>query len=279
MKCPNCGTHYTANEILCPKCHTPLSNAEYNPVTSDKPKKRRRKKLLPIILILLVILIAGSLAGYQFYLSQVRKKCREATDQIFTCAKNMDFSSFSSSDLPEPLQSQPDVRKLVKEQLSSYLESSNLSSIIDVESIDTDALCDELTAEASYQITGVSADYHSCTVEVETENIDFTKLPESLYQQLESDLSNQDSSLWSSLKHAISSLFGTGQEQTQETDLTEQMDLSSYILEWYDNAKQSGSKQKTSGKIVYGIQDGKWTLLSFDQDLIYGFYGLSGLNQ
>ena len=32
MNCPNCGTYYTENEKICKKCHTPLSNAIYNPV-------------------------------------------------------------------------------------------------------------------------------------------------------------------------------------------------------------------------------------------------------
>ena len=33
MNCPNCGTYYTENEKICKKCHTPLSNAIYNPVS------------------------------------------------------------------------------------------------------------------------------------------------------------------------------------------------------------------------------------------------------
>ena len=34
MNCPNCGTYYDENEKICKKCHTPLSNAVYNQVSS-----------------------------------------------------------------------------------------------------------------------------------------------------------------------------------------------------------------------------------------------------
>ena len=39
MNCPNCGTYYDENEKICKKCHTPLSNAVYNQVSSGNDIK------------------------------------------------------------------------------------------------------------------------------------------------------------------------------------------------------------------------------------------------
>lgn len=46
MNCPNCGTYYDENEKICKKCHTPLSNAVYNQVSSgndiNQPAPKRK---------------------------------------------------------------------------------------------------------------------------------------------------------------------------------------------------------------------------------------------
>ena len=51
MNCPNCGTYYTENEKICKKCHTPLSNAVYNPVSSSdndmKTQNTKKKRFMP----------------------------------------------------------------------------------------------------------------------------------------------------------------------------------------------------------------------------------------
>ena len=44
-----------------------------------------------------------------------------------------------------------------------------------------------------------------------------------------------------------------------------------------EETKKNGPTRKTTGKIVFGIKDGKWTLISFDERLIYGYYGLRPL--
>ena len=98
MNCPNCGTYYDENEKICKKCHTPLSNAVYNQVSSGNDINQpapKRKSFVPIVAaILICCLIAGGIGGYFYYISRVKQGCREATRQIFTYAKNMDFSDF-----------------------------------------------------------------------------------------------------------------------------------------------------------------------------------------
>ena len=63
MNCPNCGTYYTENEKICKKCHTPLSNAVYNQVSSGNDINQpapKRKSFVPIVAaILICCLIAG----------------------------------------------------------------------------------------------------------------------------------------------------------------------------------------------------------------------------
>lgn len=270
MICPNCGSHYTEEEKICKKCHTPLGNAVYTPVDHTILKKRRRKHALIITALVLVFLIIGGVIGYQVYLSVVKKKCTEVTDQIFSCANDMDFSEFSSYGLPEPLKSEPNVKNLVKKELNIYIEESGLSSLISTDQIDMDTLCSEITKRASYEITDVTADYHSCTVTVSTSNLDFASLPETIYEKAASEITNTDSSLWTSIKNSIASLFGS-EDTTEETSGE---DFSSKIQTWLDEALDEGTRTQTTGKIVYGIKNGKWTLISFDKNLIYSYYGI-----
>ena len=73
MNCPNCGTYYDENEKICKKCHTPLSNAVYNQVSSGKDINQpapKRKSFVPIVAaILICCLIAGGIGGYFYYIS------------------------------------------------------------------------------------------------------------------------------------------------------------------------------------------------------------------
>lgn len=276
MKCPNCGTYYDENQKICKKCHTPLSNAVYNQVSPDHDTRQpatKKKRGVPIIItILICCLIAGGIGGYFYYISRVKQGCREATKQIFTYAKNMDFSDVAPSDLPEPLKSEPNVRKLVKKELKTYISDSELGSLIDIDSIDVDTLCNEMTAQSSYKITDISATYNSCTVTVTTKNIDFYSLPETIYDEIKSQITDADSSLWTSIKNSISSLLGGSNKTT-----IEKIDISENLKNWYTETKKNGPERKTTGKIVFGIKDGKWTLTSFDERLIYGYYGLRPL--
>ena len=165
MNCPNCGTHYTENEKICKKCHTSLSNAVYSPVSSDDNRKNpdtKKKSFAPVIAVILIccILAAGT-GGYLYYISRVKQGCQEATKQIFTYAKNMDFSDVAPSDLPEPLKSEPNVREVIKNQLKTYIGDTELGSLVDTDSIDVDTLCNEMVKQASYEITDISATYNS----------------------------------------------------------------------------------------------------------------------
>ena len=276
MNCPNCGTHYTENEKICKKCHTPLSNAVYNPVSSDNNINKhntKKKSMAPVIAVILIccILAAGT-GGYLYYISRVKQGCQEATKQIFTYAKSMDFSDVAPSDLPEPLKSEPNVRELVKKELKTYISDSELGSLVDTDSIDIDTLCNEMVKQSSYKITDVSATYNSCTVTVTTKNIDFYSLPGTIYDEIKSQITDADSSLWTSIKNSISSLLGGSNQAT-----IEKIDISENLNNWYKEARKNGPERKTTGKIVFGIKDGKWTLISFDKRLIYGYYGLRPL--
>ena len=217
MNCPNCGTYYTENEKICKKCHTPLSNAIYNPVEhaeDNQNTSNKKKRFAPIIAVLLIFcIITAGIGGYFYYISRVKQGCRDATKQIFTYAKNMDFSDVAPSDLPEPLKSEPNVRELVKKQLKTYIGDSQLGSLVDIDSIDVDTLCNEMVEQASYKITDISATYNSCTVTVTTKNIDFYSLPETIYDEIKSEITDGTSSLWTSIKNSISSLLG-GSDQT-----------------------------------------------------------------
>ena len=77
MNCPNCGTYYDENEKICKKCHTPLSNAVYNQVSSGNDINQpapKRKSFVPIVAaILICCLIAGGIGGYFYYISRVNK--------------------------------------------------------------------------------------------------------------------------------------------------------------------------------------------------------------
>ena len=91
MNCPNCGTYYTENEKICKKCHTPLSNAIYNPVEhaeDNQNTSNKKKRFAPIIAVLLIFcIITAGIGGYFYYISRVKQGCRDATKQIFTYAK------------------------------------------------------------------------------------------------------------------------------------------------------------------------------------------------
>ena len=238
MNCPNCGTYYDENEKICKKCHTPLSNAVYNQVSSGNDINQpapKRKSFVPIVAaILICCLIAGGIGGYFYYISRVRE--------------------------------------LVKQQLKTYIGDSELGSLVDVDSIDVTTLCDEMVDQASYKITDVSATYNSCTVTVTTKNIDFYSLPGTIYDEIKSQITDGNSSLWTSIKNSISSLLG-GSSQTS----IEKIDISENLKNWYKETKKNGPTRKTTGKIVFGIKDGKWALISFDERLIYGYYGLRPL--
>lgn len=63
----------------------------------------------------------------------------------------------------------------------------------------------------------------------------------------------------------------------KQPDIHRKIDISENLKNWYKETKKNGPTRKTTGKIVFGIKDGKWALISFDERLIYGYYGLRPL--
>ena len=88
--------------------------------------------------------------------------------------------------------------------------------------------------QASYKITDVSATYNSCTVTVTTKNIDFYSLPGTIYDEIKSQITDGNSSLWTSIKNSISSLLG-GSSQTS----IEKIDISENLKNWYKETKKN----------------------------------------
>ena len=104
MTCPNCQTPYTGEETLCKNCGMPLGNADYTPVSSHYRHQRKKRRKWPfVLLILLFVLIVGGIIGYNYYISLVKKNCEQATQEIFSMAHEMDFSSVDPSYLPDEL--------------------------------------------------------------------------------------------------------------------------------------------------------------------------------
>lgn len=269
MICPNCNTSYNGDETICKTCGMPLGNADYSPVSSNhRHQEKRRRKWPFVLLILLTILIVGGIIGYNYYISLVKKNCEQATHEIFSMAHEMDFSSVDPSYLPDELKENPDISSFIQNQLDEVLDEQIWDEILeagDIE-INSDIICDEIIRSANYEITDITADYHSCTVTVHTENIDFTQLPATLEKRFFETYS-ESSSFWDSLKKIFSSMFSDAEEEEE--------DLSDLLYKWYQEARETTPKTETTGTIVYGIADGHWTLLSFDEDLIYSYYGMA----
>lgn len=269
MTCPNCQTPYTGEETLCKNCGMPLGNADYTPVSSHyrRHQRKKRRKWPFVLLILLFVLIVGGIIRYNYYISLVKKNCEQATQDIFSMAHEMDFSSVDPSYLPDGLKENPDIPSFIQNQLEQLVDEQIWDEILeagDIE-IDADSLCNEIIRSATYEITDITADYHSCTVTVHTENVDFTQLPETLTERFFENQS-ENSSLWNNLKKLFSSMFSSTDEEEE--------DLAELLYKWYEEARETTPKTKTTGTIVYGISDGHWTLLSLDEDILYSYYGI-----
>lgn len=267
MTCPNCQRPYIENETICKHCGTPLGNADYKLVSSRYRHQNKARKKWPFVLLLLMfILIAGGIIGYQYYISLIKKNCQQTTNEIFTMAHEMDFSSVDPAYLPDFLKEDPYVSDYIEDQFQQLLDENVWTRILEAGDIEIDGeiLCSEIIRSASYEITNITADYHSCTVTVHTENIDFTKIPETISRRFTE--TQEEDSLWDNMKKIFSYMFSSGDEE---------QDLSELLYEWYEEAREAAPKTDYTGTIVYGIVDGQWTLTSFDEDLIYNYYGLN----
>lgn len=271
MTCPNCKTPYTGEETICKNCGTLLGNADYTPVSSHHRHQRTSRKKWPFVLfIFLFILIAGGVIGYNYYIGLVKKNCEQATHAIFDMAREMDLSAVDPSYLPDELKENPSISDFIQNQLEHILDERVWDEILKAGNMEmnTDTLCNEIIRSASYEITDITADYHSCTVTVHTENIDFTQLPEKLAKRFFEN-QNDSSSLWDNLKKIFSSVFSYAEEDEEHEE-----NLSDLLYEWYQEARETAPKTSATGTIVYGITNGHWTLQSFDDDLLYSYYGI-----
>ncbi len=246
MKCPNCGSPYDPEEILCPKCGQPLSNATYTPVKpgEKKPKRRRWRRILLII----ILVIAAAVIVYRIYIYEVKKQCKNVVSLIFDTAAGMDFDTAVSENLPDFLQNSSAAQDFIEDQFDTFLAPYHLDGFSDFFSDMPDGFTDmfdgnfseilsAITESADYAITDVTADYHSCTVYVRTENTDFLSLASNVAEGVTGELEeiresrereaqaheaeenaagrrqedassdNQDTSLWDRVRNAFSSLF------------------------------------------------------------------------
>lgn len=296
MKCPYCGTPYHEDDMICPSCGQPLSNAHYTPVNThpgrggrqntagpepgdrpaSAPKPRRKRRKILIILFVLLLLAGGGAGGYLFYLHQVTRQCQDAVRQIFSMAASMDFSSVDPAYLPPALQENPDVRAYVRDYVDDTLADYGIDTLLEDAglTIDTDELCDEILQSASYTITGAQTSYNRCTVSVHTENTDFSTLPEAIAEEVENSISG--SSFWDSLRDLFSSLFSGHRHEGQDGNSPEEEPSDEELFaSLYDDFRETAPVTQTDGTVVFGIADGKWTLLSMDEELLYSYYGLT----
>lgn len=276
MNCPNCHTPYEQDARFCPKCGQPLGNADYLPLSGGgKKEKGRSGKIFLIISVICIIIVIAGAIGYYAYIQTVKRKCRQATEDIFTVAHELSFSSVDPAYLPEELKENLDIRTLIQKKLREAFEEDStagtLSKYIE-EIIDIDTICDDIVSSASYEIVSVDADYHSCRVTVRTENTDYSRVTASVYQELKRRLTDTDS-LWQSIGSFFSSIFGEAEDAPDESDPTS--DLKNQLADIYEKAKADTDRVSETGVIEYGIKDGSWTLIDFDEKLFYSYYGIS----
>lgn len=269
MNCPNCGTPYDAGTSLCPVCNTPLGNASYTPVEGTPKKKGGKVLILFCILALLLCLGCG---GYYYYLKIVEKECRQVTERLMQCAHDLDFSSFGKENLPSPLSENMDIKKYISGEMDALLEEQGISDLLKALDIDVkyDRVYDQIMSRAGYSIKDVKASYNRCTVTMATSNIDYSEAVKKSKEDLSSTIENLSSpeGWWSGIKNWFSSFFGEEAEEGEE-DSSSGKSLTDLMEEYIRDQEPV----TVTGSIVYGIKDGKWTLLSVDPSLFYNYYG------
>ena len=268
MNCPNCGTPYDAGTSLCPVCNTPLGNAAYTPVEGI-PKKKGRKTL--VLICFLGLLLCLGCGGYYYYLRSVEKECRQTTEQLMQCAHDLDFSSFGKENLPSPLSENMDVKDFISREMDALLEDQGISDLLRALDIDVtyDRIYDQIMSRAGYSIKEVKAGYNRCTVTVTTSNIDYSEAVRKTKEDLSSTIDRLSSpeGWWNGIKNWFSSFFGEEQEEEEENASVESL---TDIMEKYISRQEPVT---ATGSVVYGIRNGKWTLLSVDPALFWHYYG------
>ena len=274
MNCPKCNTPYDEYTEFCPNCGQALSNADFKPLSTETGNSKSKKgRVLTIIAIILLIAILAGVIGYFVALAIFRHKCREATDQIFKVAHDLDASSVDPRYLPDELKENPDLKVLLKKRITKALVDDGLPEALAdhvIEAVDLDDICDDIVSTASYKILSVDGDLLSCKVTVETENLDYYEVLINMGNEIYSRLKD-DKSLWESVLSFFSSLIGKDKDEKKEDKLPE---LRKELAQLYDEAKEKAERKSWKGVIEYGYKDGSWTLLSIDKKMFYYYYGL-----
>ncbi len=314
MKCPKCHTENPDQASVCKNCGSPLTDAAYKPLDSGSAGKPRKKRWPLVIMILLILLACGSLLGYRYYIDRVEKECLTFTRELFKGLKAMDLSNIEEKYHPEQMPVDPDLKKVIRDKIKEVFENSAFSSLVDFDSldIDYDPLFDELVSDASYEIISSETKWNQCTVRVTSSNADFSKLPQLIVDQAKKDIAdlydpdnlagilsglfnkylgsgdqsdgaNQDnSSQDSGSKSSDSQDKGSQDSGSKSSDSQDGSqsssnlvsDFTKMLIDWYRQVKDDAPRKTTTADIVFKFKDGKWTIDSFDQELIYSFYGV-----
>ena len=288
MKCPKCHTENPGSASVCRSCGSPLSDAVYTPLTPDSTAKPRRKKW-PLVLILLVLLLAGGgFLGYQYYIHRVEKECLTFTKEFFSGLKALDLTNIEEKYQVKDMPIDPDLKGVIEEKIREVLIESPLSSVVDIDKldIDYDILFDELTADANYEIVGTETRWNRCTVRVTTSNADFSKLPQRILDKARKDVSDlaDPENVTSILSDLLQDYISPSEEDDSSRsgdDAAETFtpskvvsNFTELLQKWYRDVKNDAPKKTTTADIEFVFKDGKWTIGSFDRELIYSFYGV-----
>ena len=265
MDCPNCGMPYEPGTTICPHCGTPLGNALYRPVDTRPGRKRRRWIL---ILLLTAILSLFAYTGYHYYIKRVEKECLEVTEKLMECAADMDFTPIGADNLPQPLSENPNIRQILTDKIDKLLKDKGISQLLSSMGmeIDYDAVYRQLMSRAEYSIKGAETTYNRCTVTMTTSNVSYPDTMGHLKEKI-SDMASP-ATWWDNLKEWFSSIL-SGEKAEEKED----QESPSGISEWVKDFMDEQTVNTVTGSIVYGIKDGRWTLLSIDTGLLYNYYG------
>lgn len=262
----------TNPDLLPSQGQTPSADPSFRMMSRKDRRFPGMLLLIPVVLVLVLIMLT---MGYYIYIHKVRTECERATRTIFEHARSLDFSDIDPAFLPEELQKNPNIRESLEEEIRNMIRKSKLGGLVDADIIDIDPLIDWIIEDAQYKITDVSAQWNQCTVTVEVRNLDFTKLPSSLYEEMQSEMTDPSSPIWQKVFRSIKELFGGQEEENEEEEPAP--NWAEVLKEYYKNSKEKVMKEKTVGTITYGFDGYKitdWKIKDFDKNLISGFYGI-----
>ena len=294
MKCPKCNTDNPPSAAVCSSCGSPLSDAPYTPIGSDTEGKPRRKKWPLILILVLLLLVCGGYLGYSYYINRVEKECVTFTNELFQGLKELDLSNIEEKYHPKEMPVDPDLKGVIENRIKEVLKNSALGSVVDIDSLDInyDLIFDELTKDAKYKIVSTETKWNECTVRVTTSNADFEKLPKMLLEKAKEEVNNlsQPENIAGILSQLISDHL-PGQNSEDDTQAGEDDDkeeknnsggvisdvisnFTDLFLDWFREVKDDAPKKTATADIVFKFKDRKWTIDSFDKELIYSFYGV-----